>query len=211
VTARTFDGFWEWVSQHPIITTDLGIVQHPMFVGVPMSLDPRSFQPITIDERFVASRAQEIRHRTEDQPLAILGFVERAFRPEALMLLWDDMTIEEQTEGFGWVWTDTEFPGRNPVWPALWRMVDTPFTDGEEAAKWLATVEGPHVPVYRGATGPMRGIVSLSLSHEVAQRFASRFGQRGHVTCCVVSKRNIIGVFFGRGEREIVVRARNVT
>lgn len=129
----------------------------------------------------------------------------RPYRFQAFIEVHYKMDFKEAAELCGEVWIDAENPGINiGVWKGLFKKYGEAMMDKEDLEKWNSL---PDVfEVWHGDEGEHDGMVSWTLSKEVAQFFANRFTQNPRaVTKKTVKKSDCLCYFGGRDEEEIII------
>jgi hypothetical protein len=114
------------------------------------------------------------------------------------------------------VWTDTEDPGnQRAAWRRIWSRVTEangrPLTDNPQRAGRLQAKHNT-LTVYRGWKLPHRDFAgtaevgwSWTTDRAKALWFATRFQTPGMVSTAVVPVSKTLGLFWGRGESEVVL------
>ena len=134
---------------------------------------------------------------------------ERPYRLEAFLAIADKLPDEKYWSLLSSIWTDTENAWQNlETWKSLFNS-DRPKSerlmdwDEQLALSSLADT----VKVYRGC---QKGIneegISWTLKRDKAEWFANRFSKDGIVLEKEISKSDIIAVFTGRNEFEVIYR-----
>ena len=109
-------------------------------------------------------------------------------------------------------WVRSESPNADPNLSkaklvSLFKAADPEILmDAEERAR-LQSLDDP-VTIYRGVTSyNARNVKALSwtLDENVARWFASRFGEQGRVYQAQIAKDDILAIFTGRNESEVIV------
>jgi hypothetical protein len=200
--AQRFD---EWLSLPPRIdkgrATGYSIIRHPLCVELysPQLGLTHAHELINQNRRLIRA------HIVKDDWGAVLTLVTRAYRPEALFMMWEAIAPSLRQATFAWCWTDTEEPDQ-PAWHRLWNRVEKPVFDGYAARMWYdALGKDERVTVYRGGKSANR---SWALSRDVAVFFATRYKElfgTQQIRSKEITKAEILGVFFDRKEREIVL------
>tara|TARA_R110000824_G_scaffold46170_4_gene132978 strand:- start:880 stop:1548 length:669 start_codon:yes stop_codon:yes gene_type:complete len=131
---------------------------------------------------------------------------ERPYRLEALLAIENRLSDESYWTLVEAVWIDSESPHINyDIWAELWTS-DRPRPDGFARLP----VQGDIITVYRGTTNEDEAAnemgLSWSLSAEVAERFARRYGRldKSVVIKAHVHRDDVLGYTNNRDEQEVI-------
>ena len=122
------------------------------------------------------------------------------------------LSSEDFTKMLADAWVRSESPNADPNLSksklvSLFKAADPEILmDAEERAR-LQSLDDP-VTIYRGVTSyNARNVKALSwtLDENVARWFASRFGEQGRVYQAQIAKDDILAIFTGRNESEVIV------
>ena len=122
------------------------------------------------------------------------------------------LSSEDFTKMLADAWVRSESPNADPNLSksklvSLFKAADPEILmDAEERAR-LQSLDDP-VTIYRGVTSyNARNVRALSwtLDENVARWFASRFGEQGRVYQAQIAKDDILAIFTGRNESEVIV------
>ena len=122
------------------------------------------------------------------------------------------LSSEDFTKMLADAWVRSESPNADPNLSksklvSLFKAADPEILmDAEERAQ-LQSLDDP-VTIYRGVTSyNARNVKALSwtLDENVARWFASRFGEQGRVYQAQIAKDDILAIFTGRNESEVIV------
>ena len=138
----------------------------------------------------------------------IIFLHERPYRLEAFVQITKELSDKEYWSLLASVWTDTENGWQNlPTWRALFwskRPGRENLMDANE--RFILQNLPETVEIYRGCTdGLNEDGISWTLNRDKAEFFANRFGKGGIVLSKQINKSDIIAVFNGRGEAEVIV------
>lgn len=168
-----------------------------------------------VNKRYQYKRERAEKARAEGNLHSYIALHERPYRLNALYecLFEDDFDHSaEYWPAVHWVWSDSENIHQNwnewrEVWEARGGSIEA--LDADDRAAFEALPD--EVEVWRGidaSVGNPEGM-SWSLDREKAQWFANRWSSKsGHEAALYrakVAKRDILAVFMGRGESEVVV------
>jgi hypothetical protein len=132
---------------------------------------------------------------------------ERPYRLDAFIEVADRLTDTEYWKLLGSIWTDTENQWQNlDKWSELLDS-DRPsknYLMDEEEDQFLRSLPDT-VTIYRGCQKELnqKGL-SWTLKRDKAKFFANRLGKRGIVLQRTISREQIVALFMGRNEWEVV-------
>lgn len=218
----------EWAQENSDNRTFINF-HHPLYIGV--HIENAEIPEGTSDElREAFDIRQKFRlkhgyiHDRDRTPGQTIIMVERPYRPTAAYILIRRGIFHNDPDGLAEfimdLWTDTEFPNRNPMWARLWRafpLMDDPMGDTD-----LLDPSGT-TTVYRGIAVGEEGEfdsespgMSWTTDRDRAEWFAHRFaGMEDREIPVVltgqVANRNVLFCYDGRNESEVVSNAVEVT
>ena len=119
---------------------------------------------------------------------------------------------EDFTKMLADAWVRSESPNADPNLSktklvSLFKAADPEILMDAEERERLQSLDNP-VTIYRGVTSyNARNVKALSwtLDENVARWFASRFGEQGRVYQAQIAKDDILAIFTGRNESEVIV------
>lgn len=132
---------------------------------------------------------------------------ERPYRLDAFTLIQSKLSDTQYWSLLSDIWTDTE-----NQWQGLkkWKQLlssKRPYRHymmSEEEDNTLRAL-AEEVTIYRGCQkGINEGGLSWTLDKSKAKFFANRFGKKGIILEKKISKKDIVAVFMGRGESEVI-------
>jgi hypothetical protein len=192
-----------------LVVREAGLmVNHPLVHSLYMSVENGRFNKLL---EWKKSEIARLEAEGEYADIFYIGLVERPYRLEWLLKYADDMPDQAWWELAGFVWTDSE-----NIWQhhQEWREVfasDRPgreyMMDEDEREIYAALPD--RIKVYRGTNAPDKLGSGLSWTQQrrVATWFANRIDvhQSGkYLIAGEVRKENVIAVFDGRSEHEVV-------
>jgi len=122
---------------------------------------------------------------------------ERPYRLEALLKIIDELP-ENNIDLIISVWIDSESPSTNLfVWKSIFNSIKEGFQSTMENLPEFITI-------YRGYCSENDKGISWTLSKEVADFFANRFGEAGKVKSITINKNKAWGYTNNRNEEEII-------
>lgn len=132
---------------------------------------------------------------------------ERPYRIQAFLDVMDFMEDADYWKLLGSIWTDTENSWQNfEMWNELLRSQRPErnnLMDEEELSRLASLPDA--VIVYRGCVaGVNENGLSWTLDRTKAEFFANRFSKKGIVLERTINKDEIIAVFLGRNESEVI-------
>lgn len=136
-----------------------------------------------------------------------------AYKFAFLQFAQDMMSMEDYCTALVDCWIGTECPNQDPNFTKrqllqLFEKANKNYIMTDE--EWAELQELPQtVTIYRGVTdsgGGNEKALSWTINPQVAEWFAKRFGGQGKVYCATVDKDNILALFNGRNESEVIVR-----
>ena len=122
------------------------------------------------------------------------------------------LSSEDFTKMLADAWVRSESPNADPNLSksklvSLFKAADPEILMDAEERTQLQSLDDP-VTIYRGVTSyNARNVRALSwtLDEDVARWFASRFGEHGRVYQAQIAKDDILAIFTGRNESEVIV------
>ena len=137
----------------------------------------------------------------------IIFLHERPYRLEAFVQITKELSDKEYWSLLESVWTDTENGWQNlPTWRALFWSKRPGRENLMDANERFTLANLPEtVEIYRGClNGINEDGMSWTLNRDKAEFFANRFSKGGIVLSKQINKSDIIAVFNGRGEAEVI-------
>jgi hypothetical protein len=137
----------------------------------------------------------------------IIFLHERPYRLEAFVQITKELPDAKYWSLLASVWTDTENGWQNlPTWRALFWSKRPGRENLMDADERLTLANLPEtVEIYRGCTNKLNEDgISWTLNRDKAEFFANRFSKGGLVLSKQINKSDIIAVFNGRGEAEVI-------
>lgn len=137
----------------------------------------------------------------------IIFLHERPYRLEAFVQITKELSDKEYWSLLESVWTDTENGWQNlPTWRALfWSKRPGRENLMDENERFTLANLPETVEIYRGClNGINEDGMSWTLNRDKAEFFANRFSKGGIVLSKQINKSDIIAVFNGRGEAEVI-------
>lgn len=176
-------------------------LRHPLVYLVPMWDNGRANAYYAQKVKDSTSALQEKRYNS------FIYLHERPYRLDAFIQVADQLTDTEYWKLLGSIWTDTENQWQNlEKWDELLHS-DRPqrqYLMNEEEDQLLRSLPA-EVVVYRGCQkGQNETGLSWSLKRDKAEFFANRLGKRGIVLQRTISREQIVALFMGRNEWEVV-------
>ena len=138
----------------------------------------------------------------------IIFLHERPYRLEAFVQITKELSDAKYWSLLASVWTDTENGWQNlPTWRALFWSKRPGRENLMDADERFTLANLPEiVEIYRGCVnGINEDGISWTLNRDKAEFFANRFSKGGIVLSKQINKSDIIAVFNGRGESEVIV------
>lgn len=198
------------------------IVQHPFTnSGITAIVKDGEVQPLDITENDNILQAwQNYVTRLIDQaekPYDIYMMINKPYGLSFLRYASSYLSREDFSEILSDAWIRSENPNSDPnlTKRQLLRMfedADPAILMSPEERKQLDTLDDT-VTIYRGVTSHNKTIgraLSWTLNQKTAEWFAHRFKSAGFVYQAQVDKKNIIALFNGRNESEIIVDPKNL-
>ena len=176
-------------------------LRHPLVYLVPMWDNGRA-------NAYYAQKVRDSKLALEEKRYSSFIYLhERPYRLDAFIQVADQLTDSEYWKLLGSIWTDTENQWQNlDKWSELLNS-DRPsknYLMNEEEDQFLRSLPD-NVVVYRGCQkGQNENGLSWTLKPEKAKFFANRLGKRGIVLQRTISREQIVAVFLGRNEWEVV-------
>ena len=178
------------------------MLRHPLVYQVPFFSGGQANYQYEVKKKLVAEALEKENYQS------FIWLHERPYRLQAFEEIQENLNNRQYWSLLGQIWIDTE-----NAWAHLdlWREF---FSSDRENREWLmdwdeqmAYAGLPEtVTVYRGyQPGLNKDGISWTVKREKAEWFATRFGKKGKVLEKKVSKRDIIAVFTGRNEYEVVI------
>ena len=137
----------------------------------------------------------------------IIFLHERPYRLEAFVQITKELSDKEYWSLLESVWTDTENGWQNlPTWRALFWSKRPGRENLMDANERFTLQNLPEtVEIYRGClNGINEDGIAWTLNRDKAEFFANRFSKGGIVLSKQINKSDIIAVFNGRGEAEVI-------
>ena len=176
-------------------------LRHPLVYAVPLWTNAHANY---IYEQKKSDLVEAILHR---QYSKIIFLHERPYRLDAFTKIAADIPDSKYWSLLASIWTDTENGWQNlEQWRALFNS-DRPARNYLMDENEHATLQNlpDTVEIYRGC---QKGInedgISWTLNRDRAEFFANRFTKQGIVLTKQINKSDIIAVFNGRGEAEVI-------
>jgi hypothetical protein len=176
-------------------------LRHPLVYLVPMWDSGRA-------NAYYAQKVKDSTSALQDGRYSSFVYLhERPYRLDAFIQIADKLTDTEYWKLLGSIWTDTENQWQNlDKWDELLHS-DRPqrqYLMNEEEDQLLRSLPA-EVVVYRGCQkGQNETGLSWSLKRDKAEFFANRLGKRGIVLQRTISREQIVALFMGRNEWEVV-------
>ena len=178
------------------------MLRHPLIYQVPFFSGGQANYQYEAKKKYVAEALEKKNYSQ------FIFLHERPYRVEAFLEIESLLTDKQYWELLSSIYTDTE-----NAWAYLsqykklfssQRSHREYLMDEEERKVYEALPD--EVTVYRGyQVGQNRNGISWTTSKKTAQWFATRFAKQGKVLEKRVPKRDIISVFNGRNESEVVI------
>jgi len=180
----------------------LTMLRHPLIYQVPFFSGGQANYQYEVKKKMVKEALDNKKYKS------YVWLHERPYRLQAFGDIQEFLSNQEYWSLLASIWTDTE-----NAWAHLdlWREF---FSSDRANREWLMDWDeqmaydglGETVTVYRGyQPGLNKDGISWTVNREKAEWFATRFGKKGKVLEKQVSKRDIIAVFTGRNEYEVVI------
>jgi len=178
------------------------MLRHPLIYQVPFFSGGQANYQYEVKKKLVKEALDDKKYKS------YVWLHERPYRLQAFGDIQEFLSNQEYWSLLASIWTDTE-----NAWAHLdlWREF---FSSDRANREWLMDWDeqmayeglGETVTVYRGyQPGLNKDGISWTVNREKAEWFATRFGKKGKVLEKQVSKRDIIAVFTGRNEYEVVI------
>ena len=179
------------------------MLRHPLVYQVPFFSGGQANYQYEVKKKLVEEALEKKNYQQ------VIWLHERPYRLEAFKEIQEHLSNRQYWSLLGQIWVDTE-----NAWAHLdlWRELFS--SDRANREEWLmdwdeqmAYAGLPEtVTVYRGyQPGLNKDGISWTIKREKAEWFATRFGNKGKVLEKKVAKRDIIAVFTGRNEYEVVI------
>ncbi len=190
------------------------VLRHPLVYAVPFFPQMNAMYNQQFDQKVKAIQRAE----QEGNWSLYIWMHERPHRLPTLLEKQDRMSDEQFAELLGSVWTDTENVWQNfEEWQDAWQQVShmqmLSHTMDEDERELLTQLPD-EVAVYRGHQKCNADGISWTLNPWRANWFSTRFASPnkkvGDVSRGIVRKQDILALFLGRSESEIVVMPESV-
>jgi hypothetical protein len=178
-------------------------IRHPLVYQVPLWSNGSA-------NRMFLQKKAEVKIALKEKAWNRFVFLhERPYRLNAFLEIQDQLTDTQYWRLLADTWIDTENAWQNR---AKWRKL---FDSERPSSNYLMNETEDNamrslpekVTIYRGSSFNNEKGLSWTLSKEKAEFFAQRFAQRrGKVYEQEVSKDQILALFFGRGESEVILK-----
>lgn len=184
-------------------------LRHPLVFGVPYTpmMNALYNEQFRHKQEVLAKAIQEKNWGT------VLYLHERPYRFEKFFEYYENFTDKEYWELLGSIWTDSENLWQYNRLPLKFLEQNRPGKENlmdEEEHEFLKKLPEQFV-VYRGHQYINRNGYSFSLSYSKAKWFAQRFSpKRSGVISALCNRADVLAVFLGRGEFEIVVNPEKI-
>jgi hypothetical protein len=191
---ETADNTWGWP-----------MLRHPLVFSVPYMEHMNAMY----NEQYLRKREYLDKSFQESNWSTYVFLHERPYRFKAFDEISQDIESDrDYWELFGNVWVDSENIWQNIhyIYPALRAdRSDREYMMDEKERKFLSELPDKFT-IYRGHTRRNRKGYSWTLNSGKARWFAGRFNEKSaSVASAICSKKDVIAVFLGRGEFEVVV------
>lgn len=178
------------------------MLRHPLVYQVPFFSGGQANYQYEVKKKELAKALEEKNYHT------FVFLHERPYRVEAFTEIEPLLTDKQYWELLSAIYTDTENAW---AYQSQYRNLfsckrgNREYLMDEDERKVYESLPD-EVTVYRGyQVGLNKNGISWTTNKETAQWFATRFSKRGKVLEKKVSKRDIIAVFNGRNESEVVI------
>jgi hypothetical protein len=178
-------------------------IRHPLVYQVPLWSNGSA-------NRMFLQKKSEVKRALKEKAWSRFIFLhERPYRLNAFLEIQDQLPDTQYWRLLADTWIDTENAWQNR---GKWRnLFDSKRTNSHylmNETEYNAMRSLPEmVTIYRGSSYNNEKGLSWTLSKEKAEFFAQRFAQRrGKVYEQEVSKDQILALFFGRGESEVILK-----
>ena len=178
------------------------MIKHPLVVSLTPIAELVNAQ---YEQKLVASREAEERGDWD----RVLRLRERPFRMESLLSMWEDdeFDVAYLARLLRWVWVDSEDPQIYGTDRLVALFGAAGFVTDEE------THDGPPtepIMVFRGTLPRWTRSLAWTRSMDIAVWFAQRYDRGGSVYEATVEPCDVLGMFDGRGEQEVVIDPKNI-
>ena len=177
-------------------------IRHPLVYQVPLWSNGSA-------NRMYFQKKAEIKTALKDKAWSRFIFLhERPYRLQAFLEIKDQLKDTQYWVLLADTWIDTENAWENKdKWRKLFDST-RPYSNylmNEEEYNAMRSLP-QMVTIYRGSTIKNDKGLSWTLSKEKAEFFAQRFDRKGKVHEKQVNKDQILALFFGRGESEVILK-----
>jgi hypothetical protein len=178
-------------------------IRHPLIYQVPL------WSNGSANRMYSQKKSEVARARKEKDWSRFVFLHERPYRLNALLEIQDQLKDTQYWSLLADTWIDTENAWQNR---AKWRKL---FNSNRPYSNYLMSEEEDNamrslpqmVTIYRGTSFKNEKGLSWTLSKEKAEFFAQRFNaSKGRVLEKQVDKDQILAVFLGRGESEVILK-----
>lgn len=187
------------------------ILRHPLVFHVPIfsGMENIANKQLDYKKKMVESRLKE------EDVRSVIALYERPYRLEAFLTYKSLLDPMDYWPTLAWIWVDSEnIPQNWNTWLDLLREDSEDryhFMSEEDWAEFDALPE--RFLVYQGINSMLGQShqecgseeISWSLSPEVAEFFANRFGGCGHIISKIITKNEVFALLTSRGEDEILI------
>ena len=176
-------------------------LRHPLVYAVPLWTKAHANY---IYEQKKADLIDAVLHREYSK---IIFLHERPYRLDAFVKIAKDLPDDKYWSLLASIWTDTENGWQNlDTWRALFASERPGRGHLMDADERFTLANLPEtVEIYRGCTNKLNEDgISWTLNRDKAEFFANRFSNGGIVLSKQINKSDIIAVFNGRGEAEVI-------
>lgn len=186
-------------------------IRHPLVYAVPYLQQ--------LNALYNAQLAAKIKHRDKslrDQKWPSYIFIhERPWRLHAFTQIMEQLEDDDYWKLLADIWIDSENIWQNlDSWTFLFAHRKNPHAmmDADDLKLFEQLSDSSSILIFRGCKAHNREGLSWSLKRDVAEKFAERFDvEQDHMIAIgYCSKKDIISLFVGRNESEIVVLPEHV-
>jgi hypothetical protein len=176
-------------------------LRHPLVYAVPLWTKAHA-------NYMYEQKKQDLEKAIAEKKYSQIVFLhERPYRLDAFVQITKDLPDDKYWSLLASIWTDTENGWQNlPTWRALFwskRPGRSHLMDADEHSTLQNLPDT--VEIYRGCEkGVNEDGISWTLNRDKAEFFANRFTKQGIVLTKQINKSDIIAVFNGRGEAEVI-------
>ena len=194
------------------------VIMHAFTDSAMVCLMQSSGEPAVVNiventEMFAAWKNQVEKHiESAENVFDVYHLITKSYLLAFLKFVKAYLSVEDFSKLFANTWVRTEYPNLDPNFSQkellqLFRQSKQEELMTEEELETLRKLPDT-VLIFRGVTTYNANKVkalSWTLDQTIAKWFANRFGENGTVYRAEISKENILALFQGRGENEVIV------